>query len=88
MKHILFLLSMLVSSMGFACTTLVLKTDKGEVIFGRNFDFPVGMGHIHINYRNVQKVAFLPPPCNPVKWVSKYGNVTFNQAGREFPYGG
>lgn len=73
---------------GNACTTFVLKDSKGQVVFGRNFDFPVGYGHIHINKKNQQKTAFVPPPEKQFSWVSKYGSVTFNQGGREFPYGG
>ncbi|HZK08238.1 MAG TPA: linear amide C-N hydrolase [Bacteroidales bacterium] len=86
------LLLLLVSSFGyasvFACTTFVLKADNGTLVFGRNFDFPAGMGHIEINPRGLQKVAFVRPPEKPLQWVSKYGSVTFNQMGREFPYGG
>src|SRR6185295_11423871 len=27
-------------------------------------------------------------PNKPAHWTSKYGSVTFNQVGRELPYGG
>ena len=30
----------------------------------------------------------LPPQEKPASWVSRYGSVTFNQYGREFPNGG
>lgn len=72
----------------FSCTTFVLKSSDGDIVFGRNFDFPVGDGHIQINYRNTQKTSFIRPPEIPLTWISKYGSITFNQAGREFPYGG
>lgn len=71
-----------------ACTTFVLSNPDGTIVFGRNFDFPLGPGHIHINTRNQQKTALIRPPEKPLTWVSKYGSITFNQAGREFPYGG
>ncbi len=71
-----------------ACTTFVVSNPEGTIVFGRNFDFPVGLGHIHINTRNQQKTALIRPPEKPLTWISKYGSVTFNQAGREFPYGG
>ena len=70
------------------CTTFILKDSKGEVAFGRNFDFPVGMGHVTINQRNQLKTAFIRQPEKPMEWISKYGSITFNQIGREFPYGG
>ncbi|MDT8394701.1 MAG: linear amide C-N hydrolase [Bacteroidales bacterium] len=75
-------------SIAQACTTFTINDGKGNIVFGRNFDFPVGMGHIEVNYRGVHKTAFVRPPEVPVAWVSKYGSITFNQIGREFPYGG
>ncbi len=71
-----------------ACTTFSFRDNKGNIIFGRNFDFPVGTGHIEINKRNLRKTAFVNPPEKPFEWVSKYGSITFNQIGKEFPYGG
>ena len=42
-----------------------------------------------VNKRNVKKVAFAPlPAVTTAVWTSKYGSVTFNQYGREFPNGG
>jgi choloylglycine hydrolase len=82
------LLFTLIFSYAYPCTTFVLKDKKGNVSFGRNFDFPVGEGHIHINYKNMEKSAFISPPEKALQWVSKYGSITFNQAGKEFPYGG
>jgi penicillin V acylase-like amidase (Ntn superfamily) len=71
-----------------ACTTFVIKGNDNHILFGRNFDFPTGLGHIQINQRNVKKTAFIAPPEIPFNWVSKYGSISFNQLGREFPYGG
>lgn len=70
------------------CTTFLLRDAKGNLYFGRNFDFPVGEGLIQINERNVQKSAMVMPPDKMLTWVSLYGSITFNQVGREFPYGG
>ena len=72
----------------FCCTTFSFSNHKGEVVFGRNFDFPVGMGHIAINNKNVYKTAFIRPPEKAISWTSTYGSITFNQCGKEFPYGG
>jgi choloylglycine hydrolase len=82
------LILFLFSKPGFACTTFVIKDVQGNLSFGRNFDFPVAQGHIHINYRDVEKTSFISPPEKPFQWISKYGSITFNQAGKEFPYGG
>lgn len=70
-----------------ACTTFCLQ-NKDQVVFGRNFDFPTGYGHVIVNKRNVVKTAFIQPPEKPIEWTSKFGSITFNQAGKEFPYGG
>jgi choloylglycine hydrolase len=39
-----------------------------------------------VNKRNVLKRALVDP--QPAQWTSKYGSITFNQYGREFPTGG
>lgn len=70
-----------------SCTTFCLK-EGNNIVFGRNFDFPAGAGHVIVNKRDIVKTAMIRSPEKPVQWVSKYGSVTFNQAGREFPYGG
>lgn len=70
-----------------SCTTFSINK-SGQLIFGRNFDFPTGYGHINVNQRNVSKTAMIQAPEKPMQWVSKYGSITFNQAGRELPYGG
>lgn len=71
----------------FACSTFVLE-DEGKHYFGRNFDFGVGEAHINLNKRGQLKSALIAPPEKALSWVSKYGSLTFNQVGREFPYGG
>ena len=75
------------SSNVYPCTTFCIK-DHENIIFGRNLDFSTGFGHVIINKRNVTKTALVFPPENPMTWTSKYGSITFNQMGREFPYGG
>ena len=71
-----------------ACTTFCLQDGKGNILFGKNYDFPTGLGHIHVNYRNQEKTAFALPGETAISWVSKYGSITFNQVGKEFPHGG
>ena len=70
-----------------ACTTFCIQ-DGDRVVFGRNFDFPVGYGHVLVNKRNVRKAAMVRPPEKAFEWTSEYGSISFNQNGREFPYGG
>jgi choloylglycine hydrolase len=65
-----------------------MKDHNGHIIFGRNFDFPSGLGTVEINHRAQVKTALIYPPEIPFSWTSKYGSISFNQIGREFPYGG
>lgn len=69
----------------FACTTFCLKS-KGEVLFGKNYDWMIDDGFVFVNKRGLQKVSTAKD--TPAKWISKYGSVTFNQYGRENPMGG
>ena len=71
----------------FPCTTFYLNKDN-HFVFGRNYDFYFGDGFIVTNKREVEKIALLSPNEIPAKWISKYGSVTFNQAGMEFPMEG
>jgi choloylglycine hydrolase len=48
----------------------------------------VGDGLVIVNKRGVEKTAALPPRERPARWVSRFGSLTFNQYGREFPNGG
>ena len=77
----------LITNQAFACTTFCL-IGKGEVLFGRNYDWSVGDALIFVNKRGVAKTAFVLDSSQPATWISKYGSVTFNQYGRENPTGG
>ena len=70
-----------------ACTTFVLK-DGETLLFGRNLDSDIGRGLLVVNQRGIGKAAFIAPTMKPARWVAKYGSVTFNQFGRELPFGG
>ena len=70
-----------------ACTTFCLKRGS-QAIFAKNYDWFVDDGLVMVNKRGVAKAAALPLQERPAKWVSRYGSVTFNQYGREFPSGG
>lgn len=68
-----------------ACTTFSF-VNGGEWVYGRNYDWYIEHCLIMVNKRGVAKKAITQD--NPAQWVSKYGSVTFNQYGREFPLGG
>lgn len=70
-----------------ACTTFCLK-NKGEVLFGKNYDWMIGDGLIFVNKRGLAKTSGSDEAKNPAKWTAEYGSVTFNQYGRENPMGG
>ena len=69
-----------------ACTTFCLR--EGGPVFGKNYDWNVGGGLLVVNKRGMAKTAMASPGRRPASWVSRYGSVTFNQYGREFPNGG
>jgi penicillin V acylase-like amidase (Ntn superfamily) len=56
------------------------------VLFGNTLDWYFEDGLIVVNKRNVSKTAL--GFSNPAKWASKYGSITINQWGREFPQRG
>ncbi len=70
-----------------ACTAFMLQ-DQEKVLVGKNLDWPIGDGFIVINKRDVSKLSMVQKGDLPVHWVSKYGSITFNQFGQEFPLGG
>ncbi len=57
-------------------------------MFGRNLDWYSDDGVVVVNKRNVTKESLVFPPEQPTSWTSKYGSITFNQFGKEFPFGG
>ncbi|HXV14270.1 MAG TPA: linear amide C-N hydrolase [Candidatus Krumholzibacteria bacterium] len=68
-----------------ACTTFCFEAG-GTRVFGKNYDWNVDDGLVVVNKRGVAKTAFTED--NPAAWTSRFGSVTFNQYGREFPSGG
>jgi penicillin V acylase-like amidase (Ntn superfamily) len=70
-----------------ACVTFVLKNDN-SLVFGWNYEFDAGSGFIIVNKTGLLKTSFLSQDKTPITWISKYGSVTFNQWGKEFPSGG
>lgn len=83
---IIFLSAFFLINRGYSCTTFCIHTSD-ELVFGKNYDWSIGDGIVFVNKRGVVKTAFTKKGT-PAEWVSKYGSVTFNQFGREFPMGG
>lgn len=70
------------------CTFLHYKNGNIHLI-GKNYDVPSPCyGLVFWNPAGIEKIALIKPPEEPVKWTSKYGNITFNQVGRDFPASG
>jgi penicillin V acylase-like amidase (Ntn superfamily) len=95
---ILFSLILLVifSSFSFACSTFMINQGDSFIV-GHNLDqiTVYEPGYIFVNKRGVTKTNFTendllgkPNPTAKLQWTSKYGSITFNPFGREFPDGG
>jgi penicillin V acylase-like amidase (Ntn superfamily) len=70
----------------YSCTSFCIST-QDETVFGKNYDWFIDYGLVIVNKKGIDKIAFVNNDI-PAKWKSKYGSVTFNQFGREFPNGG
>lgn len=68
-----------------ACTTFCLADDE-RILFGRNFDYYCADGRVMVNRRGLQKTAFWTN--SGLRWVSRFGSISTNQFGHEFPNGG
>jgi choloylglycine hydrolase len=77
-------------SAGYTCTTFFIH-HIGKSVLGHNYDWFIERGMVIINKKGVSKQAMAEPEMDAgpyAEWISKYGSVTFNQYGREFPMGG
>ena len=70
-----------------ACTTFFIN-ENGKMVFGRNYDWVSGSGSVNTNLRGLAKTSFPMKEGKTISWISKYGSITFNQYGKEFPTGG
>lgn len=71
----------------YPCSSFVLKNGK-TILLGKNFDWTFDKGYIIKNLKNTTKVAYFTHHGTSASWTSKYGSITFNQNGKEMPYGG
>lgn len=58
------------------------------MVVGKNYDFYSGAGLLMVNSRNLQKTSYPTSDAKPITWVARYGSISFNQFGKEFPCGG
>lgn len=70
-----------------ACSTFFINKN-GEMVFGRNYDWISDAGMICTNQKGLFKTSVKMKDGDAITWVSKYGSITFNQYGKEFPTGG
>lgn len=84
-KYLLFLIGFLPLKL-FACSAFFC--DGQTKFFAKNFDWSSGKGYIIKNKSGQKKFAYGLRGANQANWTSKYGSMTFNQIGKEFPYGG
>lgn len=77
----------LIGDATLACTTFCLRA-ADRVVFGKNYDWAVPDGMLVVNKRGVSRVAENDRDGEPMRWTARYGSVTFNQYGRDFPSGG
>jgi penicillin V acylase-like amidase (Ntn superfamily) len=80
-------LGLLFYTSGNTCTTFLLN-HNGQLVFGRNYDWVSGNGMVCTNNRGLIKTSMKNPDGTSISWTSKYGSITFNQFGKEFPTGG
>ena len=80
MRIIVAVLAIAVATAADACTTFCAGG-----LFGRNYDFEIGYGHVIVNKRGVSKTSQTDKPAS---WTSRFGSITFNQFGRDSATGG
>jgi penicillin V acylase-like amidase (Ntn superfamily) len=83
----LLLVSLFSATLSFACTTFFINKN-GQMVFGRNYDWITGNGMVCTNQRGLAKTSDKTNDGASISWVSKYGSISFNQYGKEFPTGG
>src|SRR6187551_447292 len=86
-KIIAFLFIFLPISFSYACTTFFINKN-GQMVFGRNYDWVTDAGMVCTNLKGLSKISMKTENGETISWVSKYGSITFNQYGKEFPTGG
>ena len=86
MRKAILLLTILIYQLSTACSAFFFSGDNK--ILAKNFDWRADQGYLIKNNRGQQKFAYRFRGNDVAEWTSKFGSVTFNQIGKEFPYGG
>lgn len=86
MKKTVLLISIFIYQISIACSAFYFNGENK--ILAKNFDWGFGQGYLIKNIRGQQKYAYGFRGNNVAGWISKFGSITFNQNGKEFPYGG
>ena len=86
MKKTVLLISIFIYQISIACSAFYFNGENK--IFAKNFDWGFGQGYLIKNIRGQQKYSYGFRGNNVAGWISKFGSITFNQNGKEFPYGG
>lgn len=76
-------LCLVVALSAHPCSTFCF-VEGDDAVFGRNYDFEFGDATVLVNQRGVRKHSV----AGDLQWTSRYGSVTFNQYGKEFPMDG
>jgi choloylglycine hydrolase len=88
MKSLVLLFLLLITyHIANTCTTFFIH-HNGKMVFGRNYDWVADAGMVYTNQIGLAKRSAKTPDGNTTSWVSKYGSISFNQYGKEFPTGG
>jgi len=86
-RSLLIALSQLLFLYTYSCTTFFIN-NNGKLVFGGNYDWVSGTGLINTNQRGLFKTSMKIDGANSASWVSKFGSISFNQYGQEFPTAG
>ena len=88
MRYFVFILSFVIvcTEPSEACTAFCINNGK-QIILAKNLDWSINDGLIFLNKRGIYKTTYTDFD-KKISWISKYGSITFNQFGKEFPLGG
>lgn len=87
-KKLLIVITLLIYCTGARpCTTFLLNYN-GQLVFGRNYDWLADAGLVCTNQRGMHKTSVKNDDGETISWTSRFGSISFNQYGKEFPTGG
>ena len=91
---LIFLIFLLISIKLSACSIFSFNSNSRNIV-AKDYDWMFDHGYLTVNKRDVSKESLIIEDKLPgseklisAKWTSKFGSVTFNQYGHEFPVGG